>query len=538
MPYLHGYKILFQMKKIFISLFLFLLLVSPLYALPKDSIVMTVAGHPVSLDEFLFIAHKNTNVDLSDKNSIDNFVTLFKNFKLKVAEAEEKGYDKSDSFKTELSNYQKDLESDFLCNKEDEEKAALKEYNRKEEMIEFQHILFFLPKKTVSIDTISVYNLAKQTYKRILAGEDIKKIGNELTKDHKGKVVYNHIRNFNPFMSNKVFEDKVYSMHTGEIAAPFRSALGFHLVKVLKRFPNPGFVKTAHILIKVPSDRLGGEKEALKKAEKISQLAHSGSNFKTLAKQYSEDNETKNKGGELPFTSIGQLVPAFEKVAFSLDDIGAISAPVKTEFGYHIIKLLAQKNLPTFKEDKEKILSYMKRNEYNFDVYDSFDQQMLKEYNYKPYPKAYVELQTLCNENFPSSATFQAQAATMNKVLFHLDGKDFKQKDFAYYMKKNPFSTKTYATDYMDEIYKLYLRAICKAAEKRDLNIKHPEYKLLLKEYRDGLLLFYISNKTVWNKPMEQQAKVDSTWIKALNKKYDVQLNHELIKTISEQSRK
>ncbi|MCK9343035.1 MAG: parvulin peptidyl-prolyl isomerase, partial [Massilibacteroides sp.] len=90
------------MKKIFISLFLMLLLVSPLYALPKDSIVMTVAGHPVSLDEFLFIAHKNTNVDLSDKNSIDNFVTLFKNFKLKVAEAEEKGYDKFNSFKTEL----------------------------------------------------------------------------------------------------------------------------------------------------------------------------------------------------------------------------------------------------------------------------------------------------------------------------------------------------------------------------------------------------------------------------------------------------
>ncbi len=105
------------------------------------------------------------------------------------------------------------------------------------------------------------------------------------------------------------------------------------------KFRQPESVKASHILIKVDKD---GDKKAWeaakKKAQMVREKALKGESFAELAKKYSDDPGSKNKGGELGYFTKGRMVPEFEKAAFSLKK-GEISKPVKTAFGYHIIKL-------------------------------------------------------------------------------------------------------------------------------------------------------------------------------------------------------
>ena len=121
----------------------------------------------------------------------------------------------------------------------------------------------------------------------------------------------------------------------------------------------------------------------------------------------------------------------------------------------------------------------------------------------------------------------------MSVVLFVIDGKEFLQKDFVNYMQRCPFSTKTYSGDFMHEVFELYVREILTSVEKSNLKKKHPEFDLLMNEYRDGILLFEISNRKIWSKPAEEQKALEEAWIKELEKKYPVEINQKVLKRIS-----
>lgn len=116
-------------------------------------------------------------------------------------------------------------------------------------------------------------------------------------------------------------------------------------------------VKAQHILVKVNKDSdKAAWAAAKKKAEMIRNKAVKGGDFAALAKEYSDDPGSKNNGGELGFFARGRMVPEFEKAAFSLKK-GEISQPVKTAFGYHVIKVEDKKQAhqKTLDEVKKEI---------------------------------------------------------------------------------------------------------------------------------------------------------------------------------------
>lgn len=507
--------------------------------IPADSVVMTVAGKQIPLDEFIFIAQKNSEVNLSDQKSVNAYVELFKNFKLKVAEAEEQGLDKTKAFKDELDGYRAQLTSSYLSDKEGEEAVVHAVYDRYGEVLELSHILFRLPARTLSKDTVAVYQKAMQAYERIQKGEDFAAVGEELKEADKENVGYEYVHCLLPMQTVKAFENVAYSMPVGAISKPVRTTMGFHLIKIHSRKPNPGLVRVAHILIPFPADSVKqDEAEVLARAEEVYRKAKEGADFAELAKEYSSDTGSAKRGGELPAFGVGEMVEPFEAAAFALNTPGELSRPVKTRFGYHIIKLIEKKGMPTFDEKKKGWSRQMAQGERNFEYYGAFDERMKKEYGYKFYPEAYAELQALCNDYFPSDPAFYEKAKDMNKTLFHLNGTDFPQSEFAYYIQRCPFSTKSYAGDFMQEVYDLFIRDIVTTAERKNLTTKHPEFNLLMQEYRDGILLFDISNKEVWNKPMNEQAQAEAAWIERLNQKYPVTVNKKLLKKIDKKIKK
>lgn len=498
-----------------------------------DPVVMTVAGKQIPLSEFVFIAEKNSEVNLSDSKSVKGYVELFKNFKLKVAEAEELGMDKTKAFNDELSGYRSQLTSSYLSDKEGEEAAVRLEYDRYGEILELSHILFRMPAQTLSRDTISVYQEALKAYNRIQKGEDFAVVGKDLSDANIDSVGYEYLRCLLPMQTVKAFENAAYTLPVGSVSLPVRTSIGFHLIKIHSRKPNPGQLRVAHILIPLSNDSTGqSDMEARTRAEEVCKKAKSGIDFATLAVEYSSDETTAKKGGELPVFGPGEMVMPFDIAAYALTTLGEISEPIKTRFGYHIIKLIEKKGMPSFDEKKKSWSRQMAQGERNFEYYQTFNDRMKKEYGFKLYPEAYAELQALCNDYFPTDPGFYEKAEGMNKPLFHLDGTDYPQSEFTYYMQRCPFSTKTYAGDFMREVFDLFIREITITAERKSLEAKHPDFNHFMQEYRDGILLFEVSSKEIWSKPAAEQPALEEEWIKNLNQKYPVSINWKVLKKI------
>lgn len=498
----------------------------------SDPVVMTIANKQIPLSEFTFIAEKNGEVNLSDSRSVRNYVELFKNFKLKVAEAESLGFDKTKAFKDELDEYRVQLVTSYLTDKEGEDAAVKNIYNRYGEALELRQVVFRLPQYSLTKDTVAAYQRAMQFYNRIKNGENFETVGKEMMEKDKDNVYYNYLRCLLPMQTTLAFENAVYAMKPGTVSLPVRSSIGMHVIELISRRPNPGLVRVAHILIAFPKDSVAdGEIKTLAKAEEVYQKAKSGMDFEELAKQYSDGDNAKNGGVLSPF-ALGEMIEPFEKVAFSLENPGDISEPVKTKFGYHIIKLLAKPALPTFDVMKKLWAPKMAQDERNFDYYNSFVEKKKKEYGYVFYPEAYAELQALCDRCFPTDSVFGNEAMKMHKVLFRLNGEDVRQDVFAAYIQKCPFSTKTYSGDFMNDIYQLFIREIVTSAERKNLTVKHPEFNHLMQEYRDGILLFDISNKEVWSKPASERDRIEAEWVKRLNNKYSVSINWQLLKKL------
>lgn len=520
------------MKKLFVSALLFVCLTGGAQ-IPADSVVMTVAGKPISLSEFLFIAKKNNEVNLSDRKSLKSYVELFKNFKLKVADAEALGIDTTKSFHEELQGYKTQLISSYFSDKKGEENVIRSEYDRLGETIELSYILFRLPLKTVSKDTVAIYQQALKAYERISRGEDFASVGQQLAKEDSEHIIYQYMPYLFPMETIKAFENAVYAMPVGMLSKPFRTGLGFHIVKIHSRKPNPGEIRVAHILIPFSKDSVvNGDSLAWAQATAIRKQLTEGADFGELAKKYSSDENSAKRGGELPPVEVGKLIEPFEKVAFALEKPGDLSVPVKTPWGYHIIKLIEKKGIPSFDEKKKLWGPRMAQGDRNFEYYKAFDDRLKKEYGYTFFPEAYAELQKLCDEHFPTDKEFYDKASGLNKTLFSVAGIDYPQNEFAYYIQRCPFSTKTYSGDFMQEIYDLFVREVVTKAEKENFRMKHPEFDLLMQEYRDGILLFEISNQKVWSKPSGEQPKLEKEWLKNLNIKYSVSVNWKVLDKI------
>lgn len=508
-------------------------LVGEIQGMP-DSVVMTVAGKPIPLSEFIFIAQKNGEADFTNKKSVDEYVELFKNFKLKVADAEAQGLDKTKAFATELAEYKKQLVTGYLSDKAAEEAAAKVVYDRGNEVLDLSYILFLLPPgNTTMKDTVAPYQRAMDAYSRLTKGEDIDVLGKELHEKDAEKVIYEHVSNLMPMRAPRELDEAFYNLPTGEYSLPIHTSHGFYVAKVHHRRPNPGLVRIAHILIEFPEKASEKDKEeTLSRAEEVYKKIQDGEDFGKLAKAYSSDSETADADGLIRPFGIGETVLFLEKAAFALTNPGDVSPVLETSYGYHIIKLIEKKPRPSFDVEKRRITEAMMNNGRRIDLQKSFDDRLKREYEYTFYPEAYKELEALCQDYFPTDSDFQAKAKEMKKTLFSLTGEEFTQAYFATYMAIQPMSQKKYGPDYMQDLYNFLLHELLFNAEQQHFQQKNPEYTYLMQEYRDGILLFEVSNQRIWNKPMDQQAAAEAEWLKELEEKYPVVINEKVIKKL------
>ena len=178
------------------------------------------------------------------------------------------------------------------------------------------------------------------------------------------------------------WEMVAYTTPNGQISKPFRTDFGNHLIRVNGKRQDPGQVEVEHIMLMTRNLDDSAKAVAKARIEEIYDSVKNGADFEKMAKKYSEDKGSARHGGKLPWFGVNRMVPAFEKVSFELED-GQISKPFESQYGYHIVKKLGHKGIPSFEEALPSIKRAIAYDERSQMARNQKLEEIKKLYNYK-----------------------------------------------------------------------------------------------------------------------------------------------------------
>ena len=490
-----------------VQFFLLFILTSLIVNAQKDKAIITINEDPVFKSEFEYVFKKNNEDDTITRQELDEYMELFINYKLKVKEAEDLGMDTAQSFVKELNGYRNQLAAPYLIDTKVNQELIKEAYERMKIEIRASHILFKVADDALPEDTVAAYQEALNVRNQIVGGSNFEKTARLLSSDPSVKTNSGDLGYFTVFQMVYPFETAAYNTEVGDISMPVRTRFGYHLIKVTDKRPARGEVRVAHIVV-LSNDKMSPEQRenAKMKIFEISVKLDEGADFALLAKQFSDDKGSAQKGGELPMFGPGKMIAEFENVSYSLENVGDVSEPFETQYGWHIVKLLEKRNIGTFKELEPTIKKKLKRDSRGKLSKKAFITARKKEYNFKEYPKNLEPFYTWVDSSIYYNAWKTNAEWETGNTLFSIAKTKYTQNEFIEYLKMGMEKTKLKKPtnpsikSFVDEKYKTFVDRSVMSYEKSHLEEKYPEFRALMNEYHDGILLFELSDQNVWSR--------------------------------------
>ncbi len=513
------------MKKI--TLILVFAFFSAALVAQNSNILMTVGNKKITEKEFTYIYEKNNSDNLTEQ-SLDEYLELFKNFKLKVVEAESLKMDTSAAFVNELGGYRDQLAKPYLTENVRIEQLVKEAYDRNNKEVKLDIIFIKLSKNASVKDSVLTYEKAIKIRDRILNGEAFEKVATETSDDRNVAKNKGHLAYLPSLRIPYKIQSYVFTAKENKYSLPLRTDYGYYIVKLIDTRPAQGFCKVAHIMIS-STEQMKDDEKAVKK-EKIDSIYTrilADDKFEDLV-QFSDDKGTAKKGGELPEFSTGRMVPEFEMAAYALLKPGDISKPVKTTFGWHIIKLIEKRPPESFEKQKEDIRKTVEKDSERKEIIKAYVTGKLKsEYGFKKLNNQDA-FYTLVDSTVFKGKWKMPETAISNKVLFTVDGKKFNENNFGQFVEtKQKRAAKGDIKSFVDQLFQDYIYESLVEAEKSGLESKHSAFKYLMQEYHDGMLLFDLMKNEIWDK-----ASNDSVGLKKFydnnTSKYDNQIDVDI----------
>jgi peptidyl-prolyl cis-trans isomerase SurA len=488
-------------------------------------VLMTIAEEPVTVKEFMDVYGKNNvNNQVIDQKSLEEYLELYINFKLKVKEAESLKMDTAKAFLEELEGYRKQLAKPYFTNEKVSEALLKEAYDRKLQDVRASHILLRLDKNALPEDTLRVYQKAMELRKRILAGEDFADVAAEASEDpsardreeipgkqsfrpgNKGDLGY-----FSVFDMVYPFENGAYNTPVDEISMPVRSDFGYHLIKVTERSPATGTIEVAHIYLSLPinaPDSLDQEKS--ERIQRIYEEIQGGMKFEEAVKAYSEDRGSAQRDGKLSKFTVNRIVPEFVETVKTLE-VDEISKPVRTVYGYHIIKLIGTEAPGSFEEEKAKLSERLAKDSRAQKSEQAVIAQIKKENGFKANEANLQSFISQLDSTFVSGKWEASEGLSNDNSLFKLGKKNYTNKDFIAFVKsKQSKQENLNAAQYARQLFAQFTDQSCLDYEDSQLERKYPEFAALMEEYRDGILLFDLMDKEVWSKAVKDTTGLEA----------------------------
>ena len=479
----------------------------------SDLFLFKINDSETTLEEFNRVYNKNIDlVEESSENDYMNYLELFINYKLKLAEAYDLGYDKNEDYLKEYQKYKNQLLKGYLTDIESQERLVKEAYERTRNEVQVSHVL--IRNNDQTNDSTEIYNRLLDLRLPFLQ-KNIETFNKEHNSDE--QLIVEELGYFSAFKMIYEFENVAYKTELGKVSQPFKTKFGYHILKVTDKRESLGEISVAHIMI------YKSNSNAKEKISKILDSINNGLPFESMAKLYSQDKRSAARGGILNKFTAGQInsIP-FENAAFSLKNVGDISNPIETKFGWHIIKLLSKNEIKSFQELKPSILSKIRRGDRNKFISNSFNQFLEEKYNLSVENIDYQFIIPLLNDSITNNnwkinynnQKFQVPLFTINqKIIF--------QNDFLMYVEKNQnfISTKDFQV-IADNLFSRFFRDVLLKEYKKDLEKENNEYINILTEYREGLLMFNIMQEKVWSIDEKDSIMLKEYYTKNIDK-YD-----------------
>lgn len=475
-----------------------LLLGTAILAIAKgDPVLMTINGKDIKLSEFEYLYHKN-NQQQVEKETLEQYVDRFVLYKQKVADAEAAGIDTTEVFRKEFEGYQKDLAAPYLTEDTTYQWQMISEaYDRYQTEIDIDH--FMLPLGTTAEATQKNLELMDSIRNCIVAGQQWEDMVAQFSSDPSKQRNRGHYGFISACMFPYSFENEVYNTPVGEISKPFKTQFGVHMIRVNNTRPRND-VHAKHILKLFPKNATEEQKAVCKRQiDSVYAVLKTGANFEEMAKAESQDGSANN-GGELGWFGRGRMVQPFEDIAFDLAD-GEFSEPFETRFGYHIIKKVAHGVAP-LSEVRSNIEAAINRDERAGMIKERRLSDLKNKYGFKLNPDfdKYVTRKLAENGgNYDSTFVAQSIKGSDMPLFTYGTGKSVRVADLLPQLNSKAKFVSA------DDAKKYILSSIDPLADKvladfhaHELVQSNPDYRNLLNEYRDGMLLFEISNRRVW----------------------------------------
>ena len=479
------------MKKYFLLLFITLNLNSF-----SQAVLLEIENDKITLDEFSHIFNKNNDNEKIDKEYLDEYIELFINFKLKVKEAKNLGFDTVATFIDELNGYRKQLAKPYLRDDNFNDELFDEALDRIQFDINANHILININDENNDEALNKINDIRREIINGNISFEDaaVKYSDDKSAKENKGNLGY-----FTAFMMVYDFETAAYTTDINDISKPVKTKYGYHIIKVNERRKAVGERKVAHIMFKTGKNAKPDKiNDAQNKINKTYDLLKNGDRFAEVAERFSEDRSTAVKGGVLPPFGVGKMVSEFESQAFKLNSPGDFSEPFRTDFGWHIVMLL--EDFPVVLNDDLylKVKTGIERDSRSKLSSEFMAKKLKDQYKLKVYKENFNSLRRAAVKDVQKTTWDGKNALDLDNPLFKIESMIFYQNDFTDYILKNQKNNNNFDNLYLDFLDKSLF-----VYEESQLENKYPDFKVLLNEYREGILLFDLTNKNVWKKAVE-----------------------------------
>ena len=493
------------------TIFIFISLFTIAMAQTSDNATLfTIDGQDVKVEEFIRVYTKNNINNQADfsKKSLEEYLDLYEKFRLKVKEAEVLGMDTVPAFKNELAGYRNQLIQSYLSDRKATNMLIKEAYNRMQEEVDVSHILIFwpnsTPSKTDSLKVLNEINKIKIEAEKTSFETQISKY-NKHTKpqylNNKQKYEGGHLGYLSVFQTVYPFENTMYNTKVGAISKPVATNYGYHIVYVKDKRPTRGKIKTAHILVKSKeTDSPENQAIAKEKANQIyNEIISKSISFENAVIKYSEDKKTKNTKGLLPLLSSSEMLESFADASFSLNNDGDFSKPIKTKIGWHIIKRIEKEDLKSFDEVKSSLEKRIEKDSRSNVAKKIMISDTKSQFGYSKNDYAFMEIKKALTNSIETSL----DSKIYTKTIFTIGKKQVSQNEFIQWYKPSRSNSKKAIELQLDKKYLLFENSIITKYRETHLEEIDVDFKNLMKEYHDGILLFELTNAEVWTKAVE-----------------------------------
>jgi len=487
----------------------------------SKEVLFTINEKPYYTDEFIRVYNKNLDLvkDESQKD-LNQYLELYIGYKLKVNKANKLGLQEGQQYLAELKTYRTQLSKNYTTDSKVTKELVDEGYKRLQKEVNASHILILVDENASPEDTLVAYNKTKAIRERLMNGEDFGNVAAEVSQDPSAKENKGNLGYFTSFRMVYAFENGAYNTPVGSVSNPVRTRFGYHLIKVNDVRANRGEVAVAHIMILKQKDN---EEVTTAKStiEDIYKKLQQGEKFEELAKQFSEDKSSASKGGVLNRFGSGQLSSEeFENQAFTLTKEHPVSTPFESQFGWHIVKLIEKFPIKSYEDSRVELENKISKDDRSRLITNSLTEKLRKKYPIKRKTKLYKSIVKLVtNDFYEAKWSVPADTKKYSKTLFsvgtrNLTGITF--LDYIYSQQKSGIAIKP-VENLVEKLFENFADDQRNQYNNDNLENEFPEFASVMEEYRDGLLLFDLMDKEIW-----QRSKTDSVGLKAF---YDTQKN-------------